>query len=60
MKYQVEFTDNTLTTIDIDKQNGDSIYTGGDDGIIYVQTKDNILIFSAPVINVKYIKQINE
>ena len=56
MKYEVVFSDSTSTTIDIDKQNGDSIYSG-DDGIIYIYTKD-ILLFSAPVISVKYIKRI--
>ncbi len=57
MKYEVVFSDNTSTTVEINK--GDSVYSG-EDGIIYVHTKDKILIFSAPVISVKYIKRIHE
>ncbi len=57
MKYEVIFTDNTSTTIDIDKQKGDSVYSG-EDGIIYVHTKDKVLLFAAPVINIRYIKRI--
>lgn len=55
MKYEVVFSDDSLTTFDIDKRNGDSFFTG-DDGMICVHTKDNILLFSAPIINIKYIK----
>lgn len=56
MKYEVVFSDNSSTTFDMDKRNGDSFSTGID-GVIYVHTKDNILLFSAPIINIKYIKQ---
>ena len=55
MKYEVVFSDNSSTTIIIDKKKGDKIYSG-DDGIICVYAHDNHLVFAAPIISVKYIK----